>query len=335
MRVGLIDVDGHGHFKKKGRVVYPNLALAKIAAYHKSVGDDVDWYDPMFSEGYDLVYQSKVFSFTPDYPYEVRAKKVLRGGTGYDMRAVLPVEIDDMQPDFTIYPDVPANTSYGFLTRGCPNKCPWCVVPKKEGGVRPYWDVERVANGRTNLVLMDNNILAAGDYAIEQLDKIIVNRYRVDFNQALDARLVTKEYAKRLAKIRWIHSRIRFGCDTEAQIRHCERAMEMINAHGFRGEFFLYTMIGGSNDFTECFNRVNHWHERLKRFRETYKGNAVYPYAQPYRDPSKREHSIPQWQLDMSRWCNNKTLFCASDFEDYEPRKGFFCREYLYKMYEL
>ena len=81
-----------------------------------------------------------------------------------------PQEIDDMQPDLSIYPNLPTDTSYGFLTRGCPNKCAWCVVPRKEGAIRPYWDIDRVANRRKKVVLMDNNnILAAGDYCLTSL----------------------------------------------------------------------------------------------------------------------------------------------------------------------
>lgn len=220
--------------------------------------------------------------------------------------------------------------AYGFLTRGCPNKCPWCVVPRKEGRIRPYWDVERVANGKRKLILMDNNILAAGSYAVEQLEKIILRGYHIDFNQALDARLVNDVFAARLAKIHWLHSRIRFGCDTTPQIQQCQRAMDLLHAHGFRGEFFLYTIIGGGkNDFWECFNRINHWREQLLLFRSTHQGNAVYPYAQPYRDPSSPSHSIPQWQKDMASWCNKRMIFCTVPFADFEPRKGFKCRTYF------
>ena len=147
MRIGLIDVDGHAKKKKWGATIYPNLALAKIAAWHKSQGDEVEWYEPLFGGVYDIVYMAKVFNFSPDYPYSVNAKKIVKGGTGYDIKSQLPQDVDDVQPDFSIYPEVPKDISYGFLTRGCPNKCPWCVVPIKEGRIRPYWDVERVANG--------------------------------------------------------------------------------------------------------------------------------------------------------------------------------------------
>lgn len=260
MKIGLIDVDGHAKKKKWGATVYPNLALAKIAAYHKSRGDSVEWYEPMFSGHCDKVYMSKIFNFSKDYEYAVDADEIVRGGTGYDIKSVLPQEIDDMQPDFSIYPFVPQDMAYGFLTRGCPNKCPWCVVPIKEGKIRPYWDIEKVANGRKKIVLMDNNILAAGDYAHEQLDKIISLGYKVDFNQALDARLVTEDFAKQLAQIKWIDNQIRFGCDTKAQIAECERAMEMINRYGYGGKYFLYTML--NDNFQESYDRVNYWRQR-------------------------------------------------------------------------
>lgn len=196
-------------------------------------------------------------------------------------------------------------------------------------------DIEEIAiEGRTHVVLMDNNILAAGDYAKRQLQKIIDLGLHIDFNQAMDARLVTPEYAELLGKVKWIDSRIRFGCDTTAQIAECERAMKLINDAGFRGEYFLYTMIGGKNDFRECYHRLHYWWERLQSFRENHEGRAVYAYAQPYRDPTNPNHAIPEWQKDMARWCNKRMIFCATDFKDFMPRKGFRCEEYL-REYEM
>ena len=325
MKIGLIDVDGCG--KRCTSKPYPNLALAKIAAYHKNLGDIVEWYEPLLGGEYDKVYMAKIFNFSADYDMPINAKEVVKGGTGYDIHLRLPIEIDETQPDFSIYSHVPTDVSYGFITRGCPNKCPWCIVPHKEGAIRRYWDVDRVANGRKKLVLMDNNILAAGDYAIKQLDKIIQRGYRVDFNQALDARLVTDEFAERLAKIKWLYSCIRFGCDTTAQIAQCQRAMDLIHSYGFRGWFYLYTMIGGNNDFAECFARINHWRDKLLEFRRTRKGYEVHPFAQPYRDVNNL-NSIPQWQTDLARWCNRGWTIVSVPFGEFEPRKGFKCSVY-------
>ena len=175
MNIGLLAVDSN----------YPNLALMKISAWHKARGGNVEWYNPF--NRYDKVYMAKVFSFTEDYlQYITNADCVEKGGTGYDIRKVLPVEIDRMQPDYSIYPQIDSKTAYGFLTRGCPNRCKWCVVPKKEGKITPYMDIEEIAvNGRKNIILMDNNVLAS-DYGLQQIEKIVSMGVRVDFNQGLD-----------------------------------------------------------------------------------------------------------------------------------------------------
>lgn len=145
MNIGLIDVDGHN---------FPNLAIGKIAAYHRSIGDSVEWANPLFGN-YDRVYASKVFTFTPDFT-DYYDCEVVKGGTGYDYTTKLPDYIDRMQPDYSIYPNIDRKTAYGFLTRGCPNKCKWCIVPKKEGDIKPYMDVDEIAiDGSINPQLRD------------------------------------------------------------------------------------------------------------------------------------------------------------------------------------
>lgn len=304
MNIGLIDVDGKRH---------PNLALMKIAAYHKAQGDKVEWADALFGN-YDRVYKSKVFTFTPD-DTRVFNCEVVRGGTGYGIYDPLPEEIDRMQPDYSIYPDIDSKTAYGFLTRGCPNKCKWCIVPKKEGAIRPYMDVDDIAiDSRTNLILMDNNILAS-PYGIEQIRKIIERGYRVDFNQALDARLVTDEVAQLLARVKWLRY-IRFGCDTRAQIAQCDRAVELINKYGYKKDYFFYCILIG--DEQECLERINHW----KR-----KGHRYMPYAQPYRT-FMGGGKIPQWQQRMARWCNRKELLMTCNYQEYSSStRKFLSRE--------
>lgn len=327
MKIGLVDVDGHAKKKKWGATIYPNIALAKIARYHKQQGDDVEWAIPLCH--YDKIYMSKIFNFTPDDLTAYDANEIIKGGTGYDVASRLPGKIDRLQPDYSIYPNVPHDTAYGFLTRGCPNKCRWCVVPCKEGAIMPYMDIDELAiEGRKKFVLMDNNILAAGDYAVEQINKIISNGYRVDFNQALDARLVNDEWARLLAKVKWLdNNRVRFGCDTHKQIDDCERAISLLCKHGFTGQFFLYTML--NDDFAECYDRINHWWEIMQDARANHSGCYVYAYAQPYRDPINPKTPIPQWQKDMAGWVNKKAHFVAHSFADFTPRKGFRCKEYF------
>ena len=91
MNIGILAVDSN----------FPNLALMKISAYHKARGDQVEWYNPLCE--YDKVYTAKVFTFTPDYNYYINANQIEKGGTGYDIEKVLPVEVDRLQPDYSIY----------------------------------------------------------------------------------------------------------------------------------------------------------------------------------------------------------------------------------------
>ena len=64
-------MDGHN---------FPNLALMKLSAWHKAHGDHVEWYEPMFSGYMDIVYMSKVFTFTPDFEYPIYSENIVRGG---------------------------------------------------------------------------------------------------------------------------------------------------------------------------------------------------------------------------------------------------------------
>ena len=220
-------------------------------------------------------------------------------------------------PDYSIYPGIDNKTAYGFLTRGCPNRCKWCVVPEKEGNIHKYMDVDQIAvDGRNKLVLMDNNVLAC-EYGLQQIRKIVDKKLRVDFNQALDARLVTEDIAKLLAKVRWLDF-IRFGCDTPKQITECVRAMELIDKYRERpANYLMYTMI--DKDIDEAYNRLSYFRP-FKR---------VCIVAQPFRDINNHSQVIPQWQLDMARWSMRREIYKRCDFKDYEPRKGFLCREYF------
>jgi hypothetical protein len=130
MLIGLHDAE-QDHMPQK---TFPNLALMKISAYHKAKGDTVEWWLPISNYSYDIVYSSKVFDFTPSNEY--LPEHTIKGGTGYDVKSKLSDEMDEMFPDYSIYPA--CDFAIGYITRGCPNNCPWCVVPEKEGCIKPY-----------------------------------------------------------------------------------------------------------------------------------------------------------------------------------------------------
>lgn len=193
MKIGLIDVDGHNGF--------PNLALMRISAYHKKIGNDVEWYSPIESGHMDRVYMSKVFTFTSDYQYFVDADEIIKGGTGYKDYTNLPYEIESKFPDYSIYPNF--KQAIGFLTRGCIRQCPWCVVPKKEGKIRPAATWQEIKRPDSNeIIFLDNNVLAC-DHGLAQIEEMgNIRTVKVDFNQGMDARLIDKNVAGLLARLR-------------------------------------------------------------------------------------------------------------------------------------
>ena len=258
MKIALVDVDGRN---------FPNLALMKLSAWHKAQGDSVEWYSPLFSRP-DKIYASKVFTFTPDYiDYAYGDPYPVRGGTGYDPTIKLPDEVERTLPDYSIYPEW--GSSLGFLTRGCIRNCPWCIVPKKEGSLHEVDDIERVAAGRKEIVLLDNNFLAADkEFVREQLEKAVRLRLKLDFNQGLDARLVTPENARLLTACRWIRY-IRFSCDTVAMIEPIRRAVSLIRENGFKREIFCYMLV---QDIADAEIRLH-----------ALVDLNVIPFAQPYR----------------------------------------------------
>lgn len=217
MRIALIDVDGHN---------FPNLPLMKLSAYHKRIGDTVEWYEPLFhstGKPFDKVYMSKIFSFTHDYQYYINAKEVYKGGSGYCIRiedgkeiyntkkdVVLPPEIETIYPDYEIYYDkIPEvkNTAYGFLTRGCPRNCDFCHVATKEGRCSvKVADLNTFWRGQKNIVLLDPNITACKNWK-ELFQQLIDSKAWVDFSQGLDIRMMTNEKIEMLKqmKIKQVH----------------------------------------------------------------------------------------------------------------------------------
>ena len=288
MIVGLHDSDATG---------FPNLALMKISAWHKAQGDTVKWWIPL--ESFDKVYSSKVFTFTPENPY--LPPDTVRGGTGYGNMDELPPEIDAMFPDYTIYPD--CDYAIGFLTRGCIRKCPWCIVPRKEGAIRPYRTWREVKRPDSNdIVFMDNNVLAC-PHGLEQIADMAGQDVRVDFNQGLDARLITDDVAKALSRLKWI-SFIRMSADTDAMLQVVLDAIERLKTCGIKPwRVFCYVLV----------QDIESAERRVIALREA----GASPFAQPYRDFENNIEPTKE-QRRFARWVNHKAIFkTIPRFADY------------------
>ena len=276
---------------------YPNLALMKLSALYKSRGDTVEWFNPLFNDA-DIVFSSKVFTWTKPSPYLPKDSVV--GGTGHDIEVGLSVEAEHICPDYGLYR---CTQSYGFLTRGCPNKCKWCFVPEKEGKIRPHADIEEFARHK-DVVLMDNNVLAH-KHGIEQIEKIVKLGLRVDFNQGLDARLIDEKMAKLLAKVKWLEP-LRLACDQFSQMEAIQKAVVSLRWHNCTPRnYFVYCLV--TEDIDDAVERV--------RF---LKGMNLDPFCQPYRDKNGTKPS--RIQKDFARWVNHKAEFKSSTWGEYSKR---------------
>jgi hypothetical protein len=195
-KVALIDVDGS----------LPNLALMKLCRHFKSQGRQVGLVRGVAQlPRADTVLASCVFHS----PGSERRLAALRrhygedlqlGGSGVDLRLRLPPEIEALTPDYTLYPEL-GGRAIGFLTRGCPRRCPFCVVPLKEGPPRRVSDLDALLQGRQQLILLDDNLLAHAD-GVACLEEMARRNLAVNFNQTLDLRLLTPASAALLRRIR-------------------------------------------------------------------------------------------------------------------------------------
>lgn len=298
-KIGLIDVDSYH---------YPNLALMKISAYHKAQGDEVEWWWG-FGQ-YDRVYMSKVFdsTYTRDADEPWNAKEIIKGGTGYGLENKLPDEIEQMYPDYSLYPDLTRDTAYGFLSRGCPRGCPFCIVKDKEGRkAYKVADLSEWWNGQKNIVLMDPNILACREH-LDLLGQLAQSGAWVDINQGLDARMLTEANIEALnrVKIKNIHFAWDLMDQSEAVLKGLSlyRELGKKTRHGSYGT--VYVLTNYNTTMEENLHRVY-----------TLRDLGFDPYIMVYDKPN-----APKEIKRLQRWCNSKAIFKSTPrFEDYDPKR--------------
>ena len=311
MKIGLIDVDNY----EKLNNCFPNLALMKLSAYHKSKGDSVQWYEPMFTGHCDKVYMSKVYSYSEDYPFYIDADEVIRGGSGYcislvdgrevfnkDLDTNLPPEVEHIMPDYSLYGIT--DTAYGFMSRGCPRGCGFCHVEAKEGrcsykvaDLSEFWD------GQKNIVLMDANTLACKDWE-DILGQLKESDAYVDFNQGLDIRLMTEEKARLLkeVKTKFVH----FAFDKYEDRDIIMEKMRMFKeVTGWKhGRVSVYILCGYDTTMDQNLERIQFCREL-----------DFSPYVMLY-----NKHNIPKGHelRKLQRWVNNRFVFWSCEtFEEY------------------
>ena len=315
MRIGLIDVDGHN---------FPNLPLMKLSAWHKQNGDSVEWYNQLFhsvGEPFDRVYMSKVFSFTPDFPYYINADEVIKSGSGYciyleDEKEVyhkendsqLPYDIEHIYPDYSLYPELTKDTAYGFMSRGCPRGCDFCHVGAKEGKCAyKVADLSEFWRGQKNITLLDPNTIACKEWK-DILGQLIDSGSWVDFSQGCDIRIMTEEKAEMIKCVKT--KNIHFAWDRYEDKEKIVPKLKMFKeytGYDYR-KLTVYMLCNFDTTFEQDLERVY-----------TLRDLGCNPYVMLY-----NKENLPQGHRlrCLQRWVNNRIIFRSCErFEDFDCRK--------------
>jgi hypothetical protein len=304
----------------------------KISAYRKSLGDTVEMLD--LWKHYDIVYLSKVFNMPgirkiPVMDYFPNADSYVIGGSGfaiteqdgkeiYDPHKDLPFsdKLEHMYPDYDLYPEF-NNTAYGFLTRGCPNNCGFCIVTKKEGCTKQTAELSEFWRGQNTIKLLDPNILSCDDRE-RLLQQLIDSKALIDYTQGLDARLIDDDIAELIAKtkIKTVHFAFDFIKNEAAIVR----GLKIFKKHTTvtDRELKVYILTNYNTTLQEDWYRVSKVIEL-----------GYMPDVRIYRKGTE-----PRFLTDLARWTNNVKIFrSCPDFREYVPRvDGWACKELYSKI---
>lgn len=272
MKIGLLNLEPK----------YKNLALEKLRLYYSQQGDEVEDYFAL--NRYDKVYASSIFTFTKK---TIVPQGAICGGSGFDLTTNLPLEIEEIEP----------HLNFGFTTRGCIRKCPFCIAWIKEPilvviirYLRQLWD------GKSKLItLYDNNILAIPEHFENICRQSLELKVTLDFNQGLDHRLLTSEIAKLLKTIS--HKEYHFAFDHPSYLKGVDKAIDLLQAEGIN-RCIWYVLVGFNTTLKEDLARLNHLKERNQ--------NA---YIQRY----KRDRQY----IPLARWANQHHIFHGMTWEQF------------------
>lgn len=297
---------------RKYHTQYPPLGLLKLAAYHKLKKDkvkfvrgfsDVEFYP-------DRIYITSLFTYAWEPVHEViryysnkyKKAEIIVGGiyatlcedhlkdTFKDRIIVhkgLVEEVEDILPDYSLVPEWDA--SIIFASRGCIRNCPFCSVRVLEPKFKAKKSIKHlIYPGHKKVILWDNNILAS-PYWEDIFQELEESKLKVDFNQGLDARLITEKVVEKLKRLRI--SVIRLAYDTLSIRQHLKNAIDLLKSAGFRSRRILvYCLFNNpfEKDTPETF---------IERIKDLMEWNVVcYPMRyEPLLPIKKGAFVSPYW----------------------------------------
>lgn len=280
----------------------PNLALMKLAHWHRSQGDNVTLtrqiHPDFFETNYDKVYGSAIFSFSQDrlMRFQRQWPNAIVGGTGTPFSHTVEDLIGGEYEyhDYADYPDV--DYSIGFTQRGCRLACKFCVVPKKEGkprSVNTIYDIWRGDPHARKLHLLDNDFFGNPDWRA-RISEIRKGKFRVCLSQGINVRLINQEAAEALATIEYRDTkfqerRLYTAWDNIGDEKIFFKGVDLLESAGILSKHLMAYMLVGY-DKNETWDRI--W----TRFNKMVE-RGIMPYPMVYDSKRKDLKAFQRWVI--------------------------------------
>ncbi len=304
MRVRLTHIDGK----------LPNLALMKLAHWHKSQGHEVvlsrNVQRDMLEPDYDVVYGSAIF--TRSYPLVESLKRNFPGaivsGTGsyetyrdFTPDSYLTVEkligVDSYESfDYSIYPEFTA--SLGFTQRGCRFKCGWCMVPATEGKPKSTSTIANLWRGDPypkHIHLLDNDFFGQSPESWRaRVDEVIDGGFRVCLNQGINIRVIDEQTAEQIARLPYYDDAFKnrtlyTAWDSLGDRKRFETGVLTLRAAGVPSPRLLVYMLIG-------FDPRETWGDIFERFNAMV-ALGVRPYPMVYNNARPDLRVFQRWVI--------------------------------------
>lgn len=303
----------------------PNIAIMRIAEHHRQRGDAVTLRrvgnrasvqphlgDPIW----DRVYGSLIFTRTASLAREVLRvyPKALLGGTGWSLTERLEDHgITTRRQDYSIYPGWPQ--SIGFTQRGCRLRCPFCVVPAKEGAVVEEQSIADLWRGEPwprELLLLDNDFFGQPRWR-ERVDELRAGDFRVSFNQGINARMLTDETASALASVDYRDDSMRVrrlytAWDNRRDERRLFAGLEALVRHGVKPDHIMVYML------------IGYWPGETHQDRDYRRARLREFGARPYPMPFVRTRDLVGFQRWVVAAYDKDVSWAEWTAAGYEPR---------------
>lgn len=227
----------------------------------------------LFTPQYDEVHISTVFTW--DIPRaEWLAKqwerhgRVIMGGPAFG------------DPGSEFEPGLFMRHGCVFTSRGCPNTCWFCYVPKREGGIREL----KIHDGNT---VMDNNLLACSEKHIVEVFKMLSDKHAITFSQGLEAKRITPEIGGELQRLKI--KRLWLAYDRPDEYGYIVSAFNYLGRPA--NKIHVYVLAGFQNDTPEKAEGRCMEIARL----------GCYPFMMLYQPETKIKYS-KEWKTMQRKW---------------------------------